>query len=289
MMRQRTGRTPPGLDTRFGNTVGPGVANPEMIGQLPASVFVGREMTHTSPPAIGHMTTSFGAQAGHTSQQAYTEDGRQDTLVQQKLAAHAGVHTPVTTVPVTISDASFATPTSIWSPTSNQNQQNFVTHNPNDASLWSQPSLTGDISSRSLPYNPPDSSVNPYADNIHGISTTAASQNPYASGGYGFTGHYDPNYPNALGLPMTHRGYPISPRSEASERASSLCPVTMVDNTSPPAQTQTSPSIGQSSGSRRDSISLTQDPPRNNYNQIYCDNIECAANPPIFSRKCEWS
>ena len=287
MMRQRTGRSPPGLNTltsRFGNIVGPGTTNPDLIGQLPASVFVGREMTHTSDTSDGHMTARMSAQ---DTRQAYTQDPRHDALVQEKLAAHAGVRTPVTAVPVAISDAALATPTSIWSSTPNQNQHPFVSHNPNDTGIWPQPSFGGDISSRHLSYAQPDSSVNPYAEHYDTITTAGPSQNIYASGPYGFATHFHQTYPSHL-LPMTNQTYPISPRSEPSERASPLCAVTMPDNTST-GQPQTSPSIGQSSESRRDSISQTQDPPRNSYGQIYCEHAECAASPPIFSRKCEWS
>ncbi|KAK3178560.1 hypothetical protein OEA41_000697 [Lepraria neglecta] len=33
----------------------------------------------------------------------------------------------------------------------------------------------------------------------------------------------------------------------------------------------------------------SQEPPRNMEGMMYCDNPECADNPPVFSRKCEWS
>ena len=264
--------------------VGPGTTGSDLIGRLPTSVFVGQEMTHTSDTTAGHMTARMSAQ---DTRQAYTQDPRHDALVQEKLTTHAGVRTPVTAVPAAISDASLATPTSLWSSTPNQNQHAFVSHNPNDTGIWPQPSFGGDISSRTLSYPQPDSSVNPYAEPFDTLTTAGPSQNIYAPGPYGFPSHFSQTYANHL-LPMTNPNYPISPRSEPSERASPLMPVTMPGNMSP-QQPQTSPSIGHSSGSRRDSTSQTQDPPRNSYGQIYCDNAECAASPPIFTRKCEWS
>ena len=231
------------------------------------------------------MTATQGALA---SQQPFAQTHEHEVL--QKLAVSpAGLRTPVTSVPASFSDAPFATPTStIWSPNPSQNQgQDFVTHT---AGFWQQPNPAEDISSRPLyQHRPSDFAVNPYAE--QGISTAAPSPNIYTAGGFGFPGHFGqhPFSNSSLRLPMTNQGYPMSPHSVASEPSSVLCPPALPDSTSPHNQPQTSPSIGHSSGSRRDSVSQTQDPPRNNYNQIYCDHPECAANPPTFTRKCEWS
>ena len=286
MVSHTTGRTPPGLNTQLGLSVGPNRSISDMIGSLGASAYATPEMSHSSPIA-GHMTARYSAQA---SQQAFTQSQEQEVL--QKLAASsAGIRTPVTSVPASISDAPFATPTSsIWSPNPNQAPgQSIVTHN---AGLWQQPSLDeGTISSEPLYHRHSDFAVNPYAERIDRISTAAPSPIVYAASGFGFPGHFEQQQqhfnPN-LRLPMTSQGYPMSPHSEASEPSSVVCPPTLPDHSAHHNQPQTSPSVGGSSGSRRDSIGA-QDPPRNGYNQIYCDHPECAANPPTFSRKCEWS
>ena len=301
IISHRVGHSPPvvNLNTTSNSTVlgnpnasiGPRQSAPELVGSLPASAYAERPMTHSSANSLDHMMAGrYGGQVT-ASQQAFGQNSRQEALLEKlNSPLGIGIRTPVTgvPVPVSISDASFATPTSsVWSPTSDPTSvHSFVTHNA--TGLW-QPNFPDDISTRSLYQHHPDSTVNPYAEQLDNLSSAAPSPNLYAPDNYGFTGHFNPSFNPNLRLPMTNHGYPISPHSEASERASSLCPVNLPDNTSPYTQSQTSPSIGHSSGSRQGSISQVQDPPRNNYNQIYCDHPECAPNPPIFSRKCEWT
>lgn len=296
------GRSPP---NRLGNTIGPGTSQVEMIGSLGTSPFSQREgMTHSSP-VPGHMTprsTGFGAQV--TQQAIYSgqqQPPRQDAAFLQKLvSSSAGLRTPVTaSVATSLSDAGgapFATPTSnLWSPVPTQDQQ--FSHN----GIWQQPSLASeDISSRSL-----YPSVNPYAEqqqhqqqrqqhlDSSSLSTTTATSSPsfYPVPEYGLPqGHqYGTQGLVALPVPMhSTQNYPISPYSEASERASSVGLPNMPDQISP-HDAQTSPSLDHSNSSRRGSIGQHEEPPRNHLGQIYCADPTCAPNPPIFSRKCEWT
>ncbi|KAL9126502.1 MAG: hypothetical protein Q9217_004448 [Psora testacea] len=48
-----------------------------------------------------------------------------------------------------------------------------------------------------------------------------------------------------------------------------------------------SPSVSGSSTSRQ-SISRDREPQRNAAGAFYCDHADCAHDPPIFARKCEW-
>lgn len=289
-MSHTTGRSPPGLSTRLGNNVGPDSSVSDMIGSLNTSAFAspGAEMTHISPSS-SHMTTGFyGAQASH---QAHTQYLVEREGLFQKFTPSTGIRTPVTSIPTSISDASFATHSSIWSPTLNPNQnqgQSFVTHN---AAVWQQPSLgpsDEDISPRPVYHHHSDLAVNPYAEHLDQISTAAPFPNLYASGQYGFPARIDHTLNPNFRYLMTNQSYP-SPRSDVSNRESSLCPVTMPEQTSPQIPVTNSPSVGHSSSSRRGSPSQTGEPPRNDFNQLYCEHPECAANPPAFSRKCQWT
>ena len=57
--------------------------------------------------------------------------------------------------------------------------------------------------------------------------------------------------------------------------------------TSPSMPLVKSPSISGSSISRR-SLNLDREPLRNEAGAFSCDHANCAKNPPVFPRKCEW-
>ena len=86
-------------------------------------------------------------------------------------------------------------------------------------------------------------------------------------------------------MPDTQNRY-LSPQSEGSERGVTICPV-MPANLSSTGQA-TSPVTDVSQLSRRPSSSNAS-PPRNLQGQMSCLHRECAAQPPTFSRKCEWT
>ncbi|KAF3482558.1 uncharacterized protein GIQ15_05317 [Arthroderma uncinatum] len=48
-------------------------------------------------------------------------------------------------------------------------------------------------------------------------------------------------------------------------------------------------SVGATSPRPRLAVKRTRDPPRNHDGNIYCDHPECAGDPPIFRRPCEWN
>lgn len=110
--------------------------------------------------------------------------------------------------------------------------------------------------------------------------TRSQVANPQAAGGIGSLGF-------GLGL-QDMQNYP-SPHSDVSRQttssALSILPGAM---TSPNMQFVASPSVAESSlsgrGSRR-----SQEPPRNGNGMLYCDHPECARQPPVFTRKCEWT
>ena len=91
-----------------------------------------------------------------------------------------------------------------------------------------------------------------------------------------------------LGLQMHDiTNYP-SPHSDVSGQTTSSClSVLPRAMTSPSMPLVASPSLAGSSNSRHSSR-RSQEPPRNMEGMTYCDNSECADNPPVFSRKCEW-
>jgi len=84
------------------------------------------------------------------------------------------------------------------------------------------------------------------------------------------------------------QNYP-SPHSDVSHQTTSstlsILPGAM---TSPNMQFVASPSVAGSSLSGRSSR-RSLEPPRNAEGMLYCDNPECARQPPLFSRKCEWT
>lgn len=53
--------------------------------------------------------------------------------------------------------------------------------------------------------------------------------------------------------------------------------------------TSQSPQTSESSARQRVSVQRTQEPPRNEKDEIYCNHAECGENPPIFRRRCEWN
>ena len=116
--------------------------------------------------------------------------------------------------------------------------------------------------------------------NIQSYGPPAQVANPQAAAGslsnLGF----------GLGLPM--QNYP-SPHSDISHQTTSPClsvvPGAMM---SPSMPLVASPSVAESSNSRQSSR-RSQEPPRNTQGLMYCDNIECAGQPPVFARKCEWT
>ena len=90
----------------------------------------------------------------------------------------------------------------------------------------------------------------------------------------------------SLGLPM--QNYP-SPHSDVSRQTTSSClPVLPGAMMSPSIPLGASPSVAGSSNSHQSSRG-SQEPPRNTEGLMYCDNIECAQQPPVFARKCEWT
>ena len=80
--------------------------------------------------------------------------------------------------------------------------------------------------------------------------------------------------------------YP-SPHSDVSGQTSSSCLSVLPAITSPSMPLVASPSVAGSSDFRHSSR-RSQEPPRNNEGIMYCDHRECADNPPVFPRKCEW-
>lgn len=98
-----------------------------------------------------------------------------------------------------------------------------------------------------------------------------------------------------LGLRLQDmQDYP-SPHSNVSDQTTSSClsvlPGAMISPRIPPV---TSPSISmlpsvRSSSDSRQSSRRSTEPPRNAQGILYCADAECARQPPVFSRKCEWT
>jgi hypothetical protein len=97
------------------------------------------------------------------------------------------------------------------------------------------------------------------------------------------------NYlPPNMGISDT---YPMSPQSER-HRSTSITNSTSPINsmiTSPVMSISQSPHNSESSTRHRVSVQRTQEPPRNEKDEIYCNHEECEAAPPIFRRRCEWN
>jgi len=86
--------------------------------------------------------------------------------------------------------------------------------------------------------------------------------------------------------------YP-SPHSNVSEQTTSSClsvlPGAMMSPGRPMvASPSMVPSLGGSTNSRESSRRSTE-PPRNAQGVLYCSHRDCAQQPPVFSRKCEWT
>ena len=100
-----------------------------------------------------------------------------------------------------------------------------------------------------------------------------------------------------LGLRLQDmQDYP-SPHSNVSEQTTSSClsvlPGAMMSPgghfmPSPSVVPSVVPSVGGSSDSRQSSRRSTE-APRNAQGVLYCSHPECARQPPVFSRKCEWT
>ena len=175
----------------------------------------------------------------------------------------------------------FAT-TNTWAPQNQGSNPGFGTHHE-----WQQPNSDSisSPSSHSL-YSGSNASINPYAAPYH---TTAPSA--YYSPAYASPGTLGVPYPIGLHIPMQgSQNYP-SPHSAASERASSLCPVTMSENTSPHIPREPSPSDERGPPRRRDNNNNKQqndEPPKNAQGQIYCNHRDYVGRNETFARKCEW-
>lgn len=98
-----------------------------------------------------------------------------------------------------------------------------------------------------------------------------------------------------LGLHLQDmQDYP-SPHSNVSDQTTSSClsvlPGAMISPRMPIVTSPSMsivPSVGGSSNSRQSSRRSTE-PPRNAQGLLYCNHPECAQQPPVFSRKCEWT
>jgi hypothetical protein len=207
----------------------------------------------------------------------YSPSGQDDSSRVQRLpSSSGGIITPVTATTVaTHSDSgnSFATPASNWSPTPNQDPQaSFIDHH----GYMSQPGSTSQRDILSGGLYPQNVSVTAYTNK----NIPTATHSTFYSMGYTSV-PFDPGNTAHVVTPA----YPPSPHTSiGSERASSICAVAMTDD-----PLQTSPGLEQSVPSPGGSISHGQEPPRNGYNQIYCNHPDCARDPPIFTRKCEWT
>lgn len=84
------------------------------------------------------------------------------------------------------------------------------------------------------------------------------------------------------------QNYP-SPHSDVSHQTTSpTLSILPGSITSPNMQFMASPSVAASSLSGRSSR-RSLEAPRNAEGMLYCDNPECAWQPPLFSRMCEWT
>ena len=86
--------------------------------------------------------------------------------------------------------------------------------------------------------------------------------------------------------------YP-SPHSNVSEQTTSSClsvlPGAMMSPGRPiVASPQMVPSMRGSTNSEQSSRNSTE-PPRNAQGVLYCSHPDCTRQPPVFSRKCEWT
>lgn len=263
--------------SRFGNI---GLSEIDMIGPLINPSTYNRNIMTQNSPAGSHMSIKSNY-AGPIQGQLTPRLGLQDTTIS---SSTAGIRTPLT--PSTTSSLErtpdlifrpFATPANLLTSLPNQNQQNnSVSHN----DIWSQPGLG--FSSRVV-YSPsnqqtiyPNSSVLNTSPPLIHYSTTE------------FTGPQQFYYGSSLTANSTMpSAYPTSPHSMGSEREPSLAPSTAHIQYSPSNPFDLSPSLDNSSESRRNS-GLAREPPRDQDGNMICDHPKCAKKPPIFARKCEW-
>lgn len=124
------------------------------------------------------------------------------------------------------------------------------------------------------------SAISPYTSDFQSLSTPIDTTDLWS---------HSPQFPHpgSLTVPTMQESqsrYP-TPRSEGSDHGGSLRPV-MPANLDLNGQA-TSPPTNASQLSRRPSISNAS-PPRNLQGAMSCSHRECAANPPTFSRNCEW-
>ena len=96
-----------------------------------------------------------------------------------------------------------------------------------------------------------------------------------------------------FGVPTMGVGdpYPLSPQSERHRSTSIPTSGSPINSliTSPVMSTSQSPQNSESSTRHRVSVQRSQEPPRNDKDEIYCSHEECAADPPTFRRRCEWN
>ena len=272
-----------------------GHANPlprsDMIGQISEathpSVFNSPAMTH-----LGHMITSYSP--NESGGEIYTDasfPGPREGIV----ANPQPDNNPPLPAPITsqASPASFATSSTNWR--EHTGYPPPITHR--GPALPSQPRPEQAISvsaPQSTPsYYDPFAQANPYPPQYDITSTSSSPFQPFPP---------PPSFTHpsnvGSGVKPSHRfssmhssqiSYPSPQHSEASEAPSSLVRVPMAEKTaSPQAQPGPSPSLGRGAALRRESAGQAE-PPRNAQGQIYCDHPECAQNPPIFARKCEWT
>ena len=222
-------------------------------------------------------------------------------------------HNPSVAAPLTSGSSStpFATaPSQSWRGHAGSFSRPFSRISHHASSIASEPAGDEqDISSATTQFHPSYHdhfpSANPYDPNTYDIAVPTATPSPYQQ-------QHPPPFPPQGFVPGPTQGirgyaparrlrtgrdvlsmhssqsYPSPQHSEASE-AASLGPVSMPPEGTPQPQLGgigSSPSLSRSS--RRPSSTNTE-PPRNAQGQIYCNHPECAAKPPTFSRKCEWT
>ena len=216
---------------------------------------------------ISFMTNSFQA-ASQAVQPSY----------QTSLAAN-----PYITTTSNESSDLFATSSVQWPYCQGINQDPPPAYDPTYAS-WQPPYNTNNTITGSLTATPPrigpQTPIQSYASQRQGTYPQAAVA---SVGSLGF----------GLGLHLQEmQDYP-SPHSNVSEQTTSSCLSVLPGAMMSPGRAiipspSMVPSLEGSTNSRQSSRKSTE-PPRNAQGVLYCSHRDCADQPPVFSRKCEWT
>ena len=277
----RAAMSHPGQSNRsrssFGSIHGPVISSADMIGSLPSQALQGEGAM--SQNTMNHMIRSPNQLVPAPAFQAVAQPRRprqRDQPATRQGNTHIIRTSEDTANPLVTSapDVAFATQF-IWNQNTDQSPTFVESHNDWQPSNQDNRNIFPEASQQ-LPNT--QQQLNQLAIPF----TAATSRTPVRAFSQGY------NFQNMSNV-YHQIDYP-SPGSSASEQTNVVYPpVTMAGNTSPNPTDNTSPRSTVLSPQQIENAGSDGDPPRNMSGQIYCNHLDCAQNPPVFLRKCEWS